>query len=90
MAAEAAEAAEHKAAERMAAVEQAEHTVAEVAEHKTAEAAERMAAVGLAECKSVGLAELEEPLSLRNLLVIFVHFPSICKSNTSNTIPCSS
>ena len=64
MAAEAAEAAEYKAAERMAAVEQAEHTVAEVAEHKTAEAAERMAAVGLAECKSVGLAELEEPAEL--------------------------
>lgn len=64
MAAEAAEAAEHKAAERMAAVEQAEHTVAEVAEHKTAEAAERMAAVRLAECKSVGLAELEEPAEL--------------------------
>lgn len=86
MAAEAAEAAEHKAAERMAAVEQAEHTVAEVAEHKTAEAAERMAAVGLAEY----WLSLRNRLSLRNLLVIFVHFPSICKSNTSNTIPCSS
>ncbi|MFP1685073.1 hypothetical protein [Gardnerella leopoldii] len=78
----AAEAAEHKAAERKAAVEQAEHKAAEAAEHKA-----------VLDWLSVSLLDwlsLRNRLSLRNLLVIFVHFPSICKSNTSNTIPCSS